>query len=152
MKNVFCKCLFTVLLLSGQLPVHAELYRWVDDKGQVHFGDQARDASTRAIKPHSQPPTQGNQQQQRMQKTRKLLNAYQIERQQLREKKAKQKKQAEKRKRDCIRARDTLRQYTDYGNIYRLGEDGKREYLSDTERAALVQRSREAVARLCSKS
>ena len=146
--NVFCKCLLIALLLSGQLSVHAEVYRWVDEKGQVHFGDQAREASTRAIKPHSSPPTQGNQQQ-RMQKTRKLLNAYQIERQQAREQKAKQKQQAEKRKKDCIQARDNLRNYTNYGNIYNLGEDGKREYLSEQERAALVQRSRETVARLC---
>jgi len=146
--NVFCKCLLIALLLFGQLSVHAEVYRWVDEKGQVHFGDQAREASTRAIKPHSSPPTQGNQQQ-RMQKTRKLLNAYQIERQQAREQKAKQKQQAEKRKRDCIQARDNLRNYTNYGNIYNLGEDGKREYLSEQERAALVQRSRETVARLC---
>jgi len=150
MRNVFCRCLFFTLLLCGQLSVHAEVYRWVDERGQMHFGDQAREADTHAIKPHSRPPTQGNQQQ-RMQKTRKLLNAYQIERQQLREQKEKQKKQAEKQKRDCIQARDNLRQYTDYGNIYRLGEDGKREYLSEKERAALVQRSREAVARLCRK-
>lgn len=148
--NVFCKCLLIALLLSGQLSVHAEVYRWVDEKGQVHFGDQAREASTRAIKPHSSPPTHGNQQQ-RMQKTRKLLNAYQIERQQAREQKAKQKEQAEKRKKDCIQARDNLRNYTNYGNIYNLGEDGKREYLSEQERAALVQRSRETMARLCSK-
>jgi cell division protein FtsN len=98
----------------------------------------------------SSPPIQGDQQQ-RMQKTRKLLNAYQIERQQLREQKAKQKEQAEKRKRNCIQARDNLRKYTDYGNVYRLDEDGKREYLSEKERAALLQRSREAVARLCNK-
>jgi hypothetical protein len=150
MMNAFCRCLFIALLLSGQLSVHAEVYRWVDEKGQTHFGDQTREASTRAIKPHSRPPTQGNQQQ-RMQKTRKLLNAYQIERQQLREQRAEQKEQAEKRNRDCIQARDNLRKYTDYGNIYQLGEDGKREYLSEKERAALLQRSREAVARLCSK-
>jgi hypothetical protein len=151
MMNVFCRCLFLTLLLCGQLSAHAEVYRWVDEHGQMHFGDQAREADTHAIKPHARPPTQDNQQL-RMQKTRKLLNAYQIERQQLREQKAEQKKQAKKRKRDCIKARDNLRQYTDYGNIYRLGEDGKRQYLSEKERAALVQRSREAVARLCSKS
>jgi hypothetical protein len=151
MMNVFFKSLCIALLLSGQLSVHAEVYRWVDEKGQVHYGDQDRDAGTRAIKPHARPPTQGDQQQ-RMQKTRKLLNAYQIERQQLREQKAEQKKQAEKRKRECIQARDNLRKYTDYGNIYQLGDDGKREYLSVKERTALLQRSREAVTRLCSKS
>jgi len=150
MVNAFRKCLFIALLLSGQVSVHAEVYRWVDEKGQMHFGDQAGDAGTHAIKPHSRQPTQGDQQQ-RMQKTRKLLNAYQIERQQLREQKAKQKEQAKKQKRDCIQARDNLRKYTDYGNIYQLGEDGKREYLSEKQRSALLKRSREVVARSCRK-
>jgi len=150
MMNAFWKCLFIALPLSVQVSVGSEVYRWEDDKGQVHFGDQAGDAGTHAIKPHSRQPTPGNQQQ-RMQKTRKLLNAYQIERQQLREQKVKQKEQAEKRKRGCIQARDNLRKYTGYGNIYQLGEDGKREYLSEKQRAALLKRSREAVARLCSK-
>jgi len=59
--------------------------------------------------------------------------------------------QVEKRKEDCIQARDTLRKYTDYGNIHHLGEGGEREYLSEKERAALLQQSRDAVARLCSK-
>lgn len=148
--NVFRKCLFIALLLSGQVSVYAEVYRWVDEKGQMHFGDQAGEAGTHAIKPHSRQPTQVNQQQ-RMQKTRKLLNAYQIERQQLREQKAKQKEQAKKQKRDCIQARDNLRKYTDYGNIYQLGEDGKREHLSEKQRAALLKRSREVVARSCRK-
>jgi hypothetical protein len=149
--NDFRKRLFLVPLLFWQLSVHAEVYRWVDENGQVHFGDQARGASTHSIKPHSGPSTQVNQQR-RMQKTRKLLNAYRMERQQARQHKAKQRELAEKRNRDCIRARDDLRKYTDYGNIYTLGENGERQYLSEKQRAALLQRSREAVARLCNNS
>ena len=150
MKPAFRRCLFIAVLLSVQLSVHAEVCRWVDETGQVHFGDQARDASTRAIKPQSRPPTEGDKRR-RMQKTRKLLNAYRIERQQLRERKARQKEQAEKRKRSCMRARDNLRMYTDYGIVYRLDKNGKREHLSEKQRAELLQSSREAVARLCNK-
>lgn len=151
MKDSLCKSLLLLMLLSGQVGVHAELYRWVDEKGQVHFGDQARDATTHAIKPHSGPPKQDDGRQ-RLYKTRKLLNAYQIERQQMREQQAKQKAAAEKQKRDCNRARDNLRKYTDYGNIYQLGDDGERVYLSAKERMALLQRSRKAVERLCNKT
>ena len=148
--HVFLKRLLMALLLSGQVAVHAEVYRWVDETGQVHFGDQAREATTHAIKPHAKPLTQRDQRQ-RMQKTRKLLNAYQVERQQLREQQARQKEQAEKRRRNCVRARDRLRRYSDYGNVYRLDENGKREYLSGDDRAALLQRSRDAVAHWCDK-
>ena len=151
MTHDLCKYLFMVLLLTGSGWVRAELYRWVDENGQVHFGDQARDASTHAIKPRSGQSIAASGQQ-RMQKTRKLLNAYRIERQQMREQKAKEQAQAEKRKRECLRARDDLRRYTDYGNIYRLGENGKRQYLSEQERAALLQRSTDAVKHWCGKS
>ena len=148
MLDVLWRVIPVALLLSAQLSARAEVYRWVDDKGQVHFGDQAREARTRVIQQRSTAPAPDDQQL-RMQKTRRLLNAYQAERQQAREQKAKQEEQARERKRNCARARDNLRKYTDYGSIYRLADDGKREYLSDQERVALLQRSREAVAHWC---
>ena len=151
MIHVICKGLLVALLLWSQASVRAEVYRWIDENGQVHFGDQAREARTYAIKPQSGSSAQGDQQQ-RMDKTRKLLNAYQIERQQAREQQAQQREKAEKSKRNCNRARDDLRKYTEVGNIYRLGEDGEREYLSERERASLLQRSRQAVAHWCGRS
>ena len=147
MIPIFFKGLLVALLWT-QAPVRAEVYRWVDENGQVHFGDQSREARTYAIKPHSGSSAQGDQQQ-RMHNTRKLLNAYQIERQQALEHQAEQKEKADKRKTNCNRARDDLRKYTEVGNIYRLGEDGEREYLSERDRASLLQRSRQAVAHWC---
>jgi len=84
-----------------------------------------------------------------MEKTRKLLNAYEAERQQAREQEEKQKELAEKRKRSCITARDNLRQYQSYGGIYRLDKEGSRVYISDQERITLLEQSREKVAEYC---
>ena len=140
-----------MLIGSLYLPVsvsHAEVYRWVDEKGQVHYADQAQGAGPRGIKTPAAPAGQMNQQQ-RMEKTQRLLNAYQVERQQQREQAARQQEAEEKRARNCARARDNLRQYSEYGSFYRLDKDGNRVYLSEQERAESLRRSREAVKHWC---
>jgi hypothetical protein len=128
----------------------AEIYRWIDATGQVHFEDRSqvqRDSDSRSYTP---PAAAAQDPQQRLDKTRKLLNAYQAERQQASERREKQKQELAKRSRQCAIARDKLRQYQQYGGIYRLDDQGNRVYFSDQERDALIERSREEIARWCS--
>ena len=150
MKNRCWQKLSVILLLSGAVSAHAETYRWVDDSGQVHYGDQQQGEESHAIKSYSTPGNTQAAPQDRMEKTRRLLNAYRLERQQKREQQAEQKEQQEKRKKNCNRARDNVRRYNSYGSIYRLDKDGNRVYLSEQERDSLLQRSREKVERWCS--
>jgi hypothetical protein len=144
-------CHLLLLLLLTASGAQAEVYRWVDDQGQVHFEDRSRSQSAGGSRSYAPPAaTVDNNTPQRMEKTRKLLNAYQEERRQAREQKDKQQEQQKKRAQQCARARDNLRQYERYGSIYRLDETGKRVYLSDGEREALIKRSRDDIARWCS--
>jgi hypothetical protein len=139
------------VLAAGLLAVpicQAELYRWVDEHGQTHFADSP---------PHSQPheiavrppPAAAQSPQRRVDKTRRLLNAFEHERQQQREQTAKKKQQAEEQHRNCLQARDNLRQYRESGSIYRLDDRGERVYLSDHQRATLILEYQDAVARHC---
>jgi hypothetical protein len=136
------------LLCLAIAPCHAEVYRWVDEQGQVHFDDQPPDSSTRSFKPAS-PSGQGGGEDQRMEKTRKLLNAYESERQQAREQAAERRENEEKRRRQCVEAKDDLRQYQEAGSLYRLDEEGKRVWYSNAEREALIAQYREAIAKWC---
>lgn len=47
-RNIICSgfvgVLFVFLVLSS--PVSAEIYKWVDESGNVHFGDKPKDAKT----------------------------------------------------------------------------------------------------------
>ncbi|WP_455233839.1 DUF4124 domain-containing protein [Thiogranum longum] len=149
MNNPAGKTVFVVLLMAGLSAAHGDLYRWVDEKGQVHFSDQPQGQQSSKLKPLPAPASAQTDQGSRMEKTRKLLNAYEIERQQEREQKAKQKEQEQQRRKNCNQARDDLRQYTDFGNIYRLDDEGNRVYLSEQEKRTLIQRSRAAVAKWC---
>lgn len=140
--------LFLLPFVAGA--ASAEVYRWVDEQGQVHFEDHSQAQSANGARSYAPPAAVVDDPQQRMDKTRKLLNAYQAERQQAREQKQQRQQEQAKRTRQCAIARDRLRQYQQYGAVYRLDDAGKRVYLSEQERAALIQRSRDDIARWCS--
>ena len=136
-------------LYLAAAPCQGEVYRWVDEHGQVHFEDQPRDSKTRKISPPAAPVDGAANHRQRMDKTRKLLNAYESERQQLREQEAERREKAQKQRRKCIRAKDDLRQFEESGSVYRLDRDGNRVYYSDAERDVQIQKYRQAIAKWC---
>ncbi|HHH44745.1 MAG TPA: DUF4124 domain-containing protein [Gammaproteobacteria bacterium] len=149
MQTGYCHKLFAVFLLcAGGSPL-ADTYRWVDDNGQVHYTDQQRGAKSQVLKSYSNPGAARDRSQDRMEKTRKLLNAYQLERRQKREQRAAEQAAEEKRIRKCNRARDDIRRYNSYRRIYNLDQDGQRVYLSDQQRAELMQRAQDRVTRWC---
>ena len=144
------KSIFLGLLTLGAMAdPRAETHRWVDERGQVHYEERTKAESASGLQSYKPPAGRGQSPQQRMEKTRKLLNAYQVEHQQAREHEEAKRQQQEKRKHNCALARDNLRQNQSYGNIYRLNKQGEREYLSEPERTELLQRSRDDVAEWC---
>lgn len=147
MKLACSRVLFAVLLLVAWT-CRAELYHWVDEHGQTHFADRPRHSQPHEIAVRPAPAVPGDPAQRR-DKTRRLLNAFQLERQQQREEKAKRQEQTQQRRRNCVRARDNLRQSSEAGSIYRLDDSGNRIYLSEPERAAAIRRHQRAVAEWC---
>ena len=147
MKLSCFSALFAVSLLLAST-CRAELYRWVDEQGHTHFADRPEHSQPHeiAVRPAAAAPSDPTQ---RMDKTRRLLNAFQVERQQEREAEKKRQEETQKRRRNCIRARDNLRQSSEVGNIYRLDDSGNRVYLSEPERAAVIRRYQQAVADWC---
>ena len=77
------------------------------------------------------------------------LDAMKAEQEQAKQKKAQQKAAAEKRRRNCNDARDTLRNITEAGRLYRLDEQGKRVILSDQERTRATDDARARGAKWC---
>ena len=140
--------LFAWLLLAAQGSM-AEIHRWVDEQGQVHFEDRSRAESATGTRGYKPPPASRDNHRERMERTQKLINAYQTERQQQREEKEQREQAQEQRKRRCLIARDNLEQYRRYGSIYRLDDNGERVYYSGQEREALMERARAEVQKWC---
>ena len=130
-------------------PAGAELYRWVDESGQTHYSDHPRDPTTQQLPSRATQPSQDAQA--RMEKTRRLLNAFEVERQREREQRSEREEHAKQRRETCLRARDDLRQAQESGAIYTLGNAGERAYLDDAQRAAAVAEYRQAVSEYCDK-
>jgi hypothetical protein len=131
--------------------VEAGIYQWVDEEGNVHYGDRpgaVESAEEVTVKEHKgaeqSPPGEGE----RAQARQRLLEQYEKER--LEKKAATEKKKMEQaqRKRNCAIAKDRLRTY-EKSTLYDLGPDGERVYLSDAERKRALAEARADVRQWC---
>lgn len=123
----------TVALLALCAPVHAEMYKWVDENGKVHFTDKpvnspnaeeievqqqkllGQDDSVRGINERVQRLRQSEQEAQAIEDNARI----------------KREAQASKISDQCARNKRRLGRLD--GSVYRLNKEGERVYLSDTE-------------------
>ena len=132
--------------------VAAEVYRWTDDQGRVHYGERPpAQGAQRLDLPSTGPPstTPDASVTERRQRQRRMLDAYAYERQ----RKQTEKEQAAARQQqlagECERLQRYWRRLSFPGPIYVKGESGERRYLSDEQRAAEMKRLRPAYRAAC---
>lgn len=137
-----------VSLLGQQL--QAEVYKWVDDQGRVHFSDRPVDTDSTAVKiKEGDAPRVPAGQEERQQKMQRMLDVYAEERAEKQEAMQKQKAEGQRRKQNCVQAKDRYNSHLRASGIYNLGNEGKREYLSEAERAQHMKRLKAEIARWC---
>lgn len=143
-----------LLVMSLTNAIAGEVYRWVDDAGQVHYG---------AVKPHNAPaqqlriaPTPNKSSNaptasERMQRQQELLDGYQQERQRKRELDNKKRAEAEARQRQCDDARRHLTyfQRADGAPLGRPSGSGEIEWVDDDERDGILLYWREQAEKYC---
>jgi len=139
--------IFMLLTLSGVLyanSLQAEIYRWVDESGKVHFSDRPNDGAAHKLQIETREgePVDTDQQQ-------RLLDAYREEREAREEERLKAEERERQRSQNCAYARNRLRQY-DGARLYQPLENGERRYLDDNERQGEIERVEAAVQRWCS--
>lgn len=139
--------IFMLLTLSWVLyanSLQAEIYRWVDESGKVHFSDRPNDGAAHKLQIETREgePVDTDQQQ-------RLLDAYREEREAREEERLKAEERERQRSQNCAYARNRLRQY-DGARLYQPLENGERRYLDDNERQGEIERVEAAVQRWCS--
>ena len=138
--------LFVVLLVCT--PLQAAIYKCTDAQGDTQYSDEPCGDDTTVFVPRAAPAPAGDAAE-RMDKTQRLLRAYDVENaERQRQETAARTAQAEAEK-NCVTARDRLRNITQARALYRLDEDGNRVVLSFDERAASEQQARAAMERWC---
>jgi len=125
----------------------AQVYKWVDKDGNVHFSDHPGKEKNEVV----DLPTF---------RTDPVLDERQKAREELKEKEkansAKQtedqeeaQKQEEQRKKNCVTARGRVEQIQTVRRLFRMDENGERHDLSDEERAAALKKAQEDVKKWC---
>jgi hypothetical protein len=135
-----------LLFLLLPLVASAQIYKWVDEKGRVQYGEQpppgVKPAPMRqeAMPGAPKPPAKDDLKKQEMD----------VKRQQLEEEQAREKAtvDAAVRRRDCALARTRLEQFERHPRPFReVG--GQRVYYTAAEREAELSSRRVAVKRVC---
>lgn len=138
-----------LLLLSAVTPVVAGVYKWVDENGQVHYGERppmAGEAKRMTLEPAPPPDPGATERAERIQ----LDNgSWREEKARRAEEQARAKQDEELRKRNCAAARGNLTIYQTSGRVFHINEQGERQYVEDQNRAAAEQRARERVDKWC---
>lgn len=141
--------IWTILLSLCSTAVLAQgVYRWVDEQGNVHYGDkphgiEADEVKIRRPDPSEAPSSSGTVDRER------LLRALEAERLERAEQRATRERERAERERRCFQARDELRRLETASALYELDNQGQRRILSDAEHSQALAKARGQVEQWC---
>lgn len=126
-----------------------EIYKWVDGSGKVHFSDRplpgAQSMHLRDV-PQPLPPRD------REVKRERLLQVFEEQRREKREKMETKNKLKQDREHNCNLAKDRLQGYEQAGYIYKIDKKGNRVIFDEEQQATAIQAARDAVKQWCKKA
>lgn len=151
-KNTALGMLILSLLLIGESS--AEIYKWVDAEGNVHYGQQRpNDANAEKLDIQQEPTTTFRSGAKAPVKTEET--AQNGEQQPAEEPAAQEEKKvetpAEKKQRlaACARAKKSLATMQSIGRIRSKDEDGNYSYLSQQQKEAKMKQARDLIKKYC---
>ena len=144
---ILCAFLF---LMNGTV-ISAEIHKWVDEHGRVHYGDKpVEEGKSEKIDVQTSKPDESNS---RLEKQKQVLEALEASRQEREQQLADKHAELEAKKQheqECNEMRNELADYERGGIIwYDLDEKGKRVFLDDDEVEKRKNNLREAITKIC---
>jgi hypothetical protein len=142
------------LLFWGALALtahaHAELYKWTDAQGKVHYTDQPPTLDSQTVKPST--AGQAETTSKATQSLDAQEQAYQKRRKEAEEARAKADKDAEQARitrENCDKARKNLDTVQNTPMVYTTNAAGQRIYMDDAARARALSSSQNDVSKYC---
>lgn len=139
-------------MLALVAPAHAEMYKWTDNQGKVHYTDQPPTVNAQTIKGSSTGSGQAETTSQALQSLDAKDQAYQKRRKAADEARAKAEKEAEKarlQRENCDKARKNLSILQNSPRVFTTDAAGRRTYMDDAARASALANSQKAVSDFC---
>jgi hypothetical protein len=152
MAKILSKCTLVLHLIWLPGVTVADVYQWTDDQGQVHYSDRpvADTAREVPIKPFpSEPLTPDKDGASREERTRRMLDVYQEDREKKQQARKKESAEREKRKRNCIVAKDRYQSANRARGIYSFKKDGERQYMDEAARAKYMRKLKTNIEKWC---
>ncbi|MEE4246866.1 MAG: DUF4124 domain-containing protein [Kangiellaceae bacterium] len=159
LKVTFISAIFSLVPVWTQAEEAGgkKVYKWVDEKGKVHFSDKPPKSSktqTLEIKSDKKTatdtrPTSDLTTQQRVNRANKWMASQKQMQQQKQREQAKKEAALNRAKKQCQRMRDDLSQYERSRAIYDLDKDGKRVYLNEQEFNQVLTNLRNLIKKNC---
>ena len=141
--------IFSLFLGLFSTSLNAEVYRWTDDKGRVHFGDRPSEKADKVdIKANKAPASTLNDAK-RKQKASQFLRARELDKIEKERKDQKLKNHAAKKAKNCKNAKRELRKLREARLLYTLDKSGKKHYVSDAERVEEEKKTLKVVEQWC---
>jgi len=143
-----------LLVPSGTI---AEVYRWVDDQGEVHYSDVPPTAQEYGEVAVDDAPAASTQEKHEQKERWQRIIQQQQESRERRMKKAEEVRAAREAKKQeeavraerCRVARHNLTTLLQHRPVYHLNERGERVYVDDSRRMAEIQRARDEIEDFC---
>lgn len=138
-----------VLALASAM-ASAEVYKWVDAHGNVHYGDRPPVTGTESRSITLPPvPTKDADHESRSLKRHRLLEAIDAERAERVQAEAEEAEARRERALKCEKVRYDLARFERANIIYTNDESGARIYMSDDERREAIANARGWLAKHC---
>ncbi len=130
----------------------AEVYRWTDSNGQVHFSQRPPPVDAEKLElPESgeAPAAADTSLDKRRERQRRVLQSYEYEREQKKAAAAKAEQEKREMAAKCVDMEKRWRRLSHGGPLYYRDDGGEREYLSEQQRADEKARLRPYFKRYC---
>lgn len=141
-------CLLLLIALFAGGTQAAEVYKWTDAEGNVHFGDKPH-AGARAESITIQKHTPDPQYLDRMQRMREEVERREVEQEESQRNQAEQDRITQANAARCQQARASLGMLQEKIRVFSYDEAGNRQYLGDQDRAAQIERLQQAIRENC---
>ncbi|MCG8369626.1 MAG: DUF4124 domain-containing protein [Proteobacteria bacterium] len=151
-KALAIACALAALTVSAGTAA-SEIYKWIDEDGNVHYEDRPSGASSVERLDIPSRRTDDGSVRQRIDAFRetRAARAEASSAAAAAQKAAEENAAAEaERRQACERARARLESYLQARRLYRMDDNGERIYLDDAQRQAARTRAEEAIAEHCS--
>jgi len=139
-------------LLSASSVLAADIYRWTDENGVVHFGERPPDAGGERVELRQQPRSGTDSDtaaEDRRIRQQRLLDAYSHERNRKKQRQAEAEAVDARNQQQCDRLKRHWRSLSWGGPVYYGQDDGSRQYLSESERDAEKRSARQTYEKHC---